>query len=371
MVENLLINYHHIGGRGGKFPINIPAALRDGVHLTMYDADEGCVDEARNSSFVSGFKQVDIFPFCISDKNGVEDFIVTKQPHASSLLEPNQEVYSYVRNSSKFGAMRLRDILEPYKVVQLEGRKLSSVLFEIKGSGPDFISLDTQGNEYDIILSSREIFEKTLLINAEVSFVEMYKGQKTFSEIHNLMMDLGFILVDLKLYDPHHSCFTPVDFEGKGFLLDGEAFYMKKPDLERWSFGELLKYVFASVLCEQAHLCIRAFDAIERRFPLELGRLDKGFQYLGLIEDLYDSYRQSYKSYLPMFHESQTYRSYHVSESDGLFVGYKSSEEIDTVALEKNQYSKVLLKYGLSAFAGKIECQKRINLQSVDFIRKQ
>lgn len=371
MAENFLINYHHIGGRGGKFPINIPGVLRDGVHLTMYDADEDCVDEAKNSSFVSGFNKVDIFPFCISDQNSVEDFIITKQPHASSLLESNPEVYPYIRNSSKFGAMRLQEILEPHKIIRLETRKLSSVLSKIEGSDPDFISLDTQGNEYDIILSSKEIYEKALLINAEVSFVEMYKDQKTFPEIHNLMMGLGFILVDLKLYDPHHSCPTPVDFEGKGFLLDGEAFYIKRPDLERWAFGKLVKYFFAAVLCEQAHLCIRAFDALKARFPLELDRLDQRFQYLKLIKDFCDAYQQSYKAYLPMFHESQAYKNYHLGKNESLSSGHKSSGEIDVIALRQNQYAQVLLKYGLSAFAEKIENQRRINIQSIDLISKQ
>lgn len=371
MFEELLINYHHIGGRGGKFPINIPGVLRDGVHLVMYDADEDCVDEAKKSSFVSGFSKVDIFPFCISGLNSVEDFIITKQPHASSLLKSNPEIYPYIRNSSKFGAMRLQEILEPHKIMRLETRKLSSVLSKIEGNGPDFISLDTQGNEYDIILSSKEIFEKALLINAEVSFVEMYKDQKTFPEIHNLMMGLGFILVDLKLYDPHHSCLTPVDFEGKGFLLDGEAFYIKRPDLKRWTFGELVKYFFAAVLCEQAHLCIRVFDTLKARFPLDLAKLDQRYQYLKLIKDLYDSYQQSYKAYLPMFHESQAYKNYHLDKNESLPSSHKSSEEIDTIALRQNQYSQVLLKYGLSAFAEKIENQKRINIQSMDLISQQ
>lgn len=371
MGDSLLLNYHHIGGRGGKFPINIPSALRDGVRLTMYDADKDCIDEARESSFVAGFNKVSIYPFCISDQNSESEFIITKQPHASSLLESNPEFYPYIRNSPKFGAMRLQEILMPHKRIMLKTKKLSTVLSSMEGNEPDFISLDTQGNEYDIMQSSKEILSNALLINAEVSFVEMYKDQKTFPEIHNLMIGLGYMLADLKLYDPHHSCPTPVDFEGKGFLLDGEAFYIKQPDLEGWDLVKLVKYLFAAILCEQAHLCIRVFEVIRARYHLELNMNYSKYMYTRLVKDIYNTYWQSCREYLPMFHESRTYSNYHLDGNKPSSEIGKSGSARASYALSRNQYSEVLNRYGLSTFSEKIERQARINIQNIEDISRQ
>lgn len=371
MKQELLISYHHIGGRGGKFPIGIPDALRDGVELTMYDADETCVDEAKNSHFVQGFNMVKVFPFCISDKDSFDNFIITKQPHASSLLEANSEAYPFIRNSPKFGAMRLQEILAPHKRIRLETRKLSSVLSKMGSRCPDFISLDTQGNEFDIISSSKDIFQGALLINVEISFTELYKGQKNFPEIHNLMTEIGYALVDFKLYDPHHYCFTPIDFDGKGFLLDGEAFYIKKPDLENWDLNKILKYCFAALLCEQTHLCILVFDSIRARFHEELDKFDRCYSYINLIKHLYNVYQESYKVYLPKFHESETYKQYHLDSKKSVSVVREKCLPIDLIALKQNCFSSILRNYGLIAFAERIENQTEINVQTINQIGMQ
>ena len=203
-----------------------------------------------------------------------------------------------------------------------------------------------------------------LLVNTEISFSELYKNQKNFPEIHNLMMDLGFILIDIKPYDPHHCCFTPIDFEGKGFLLDGEAFYIKKPDLDNWGFKTILKYCFAALLCEQTHLCISVFVTIKSRFPGKLDELsEKCPSYINLIKDLYNAYHQSYKAYLPLFHESETYKQYHNKVAS---IKNVQQPELDLLLLKKNCYIKILIHYGLNKFAKKIENQTTINIQTIN-----
>ncbi|KPZ76754.1 methyltransferase FkbM [Leptospira kirschneri serovar Mozdok] len=371
VMDNYVVNYHHIGGRGGKFPINIPECLRDGVHLTMYDADNSCIEEAINSDFVKGFDKVEVLPFCISDIDGTEEFIITKQPHASSLLRANKELYKFVRNSPKFGAMRLKEILEPRKRFKIESMKLSSAIKKMDIPYPEFISLDTQGTEYDIIKFSSNIFQNAIFVNTEISFMEMYKSQKNFPELHNLLISLGFVLVDLKIYDPHHSCLTPIDFEAKGFLLDGEAFYLKKPEISKWSFVRLIKYCFAALISEQTHLCIQIFEQLNKKYSTEFKDLSERFEYIKLIKELCAEYLGSYKAYLPLFHESNIYKSYSQLGSVKDLSNKRKSLKINGRAMNKNRYSKILTKYGLNTFAENITNHKKLNIRSLEKIYKQ
>ena len=62
-------------------------------------------------------------------------------------------------------------------------------------SGPfaEFIKIDTQGTEYEILQGAKKVLQKdTVALVIEVSFFEVYKGQKLFSDIEQLLRKNGF-----------------------------------------------------------------------------------------------------------------------------------------------------------------------------------
>ena len=57
----------------------------------------------------------------------------------------------------------------------------------------DFIKVDTQGTEFEILQGSEKVLQQSALcVVAEVSFFEIYKGQKTFDQVVRLLADYGF-----------------------------------------------------------------------------------------------------------------------------------------------------------------------------------
>jgi len=73
---------------------------------------------------------------------------------------------------------------------------LDSILFGKRQAEPfwgEFIKIDTQGSEYDILTGAkRTLQERTVAVMCEVAFCEIYKGQKLFSDIEQLMRARGF-----------------------------------------------------------------------------------------------------------------------------------------------------------------------------------
>lgn len=60
-----MINYHHIGGRNGTYPLPLKEGLllKD-FHLILYDADENCFDQI-SKDLHNSWGEVSVYPYCI------------------------------------------------------------------------------------------------------------------------------------------------------------------------------------------------------------------------------------------------------------------------------------------------------------------
>ncbi|MBF3317369.1 hypothetical protein ISU75_17655 [Leptospira borgpetersenii serovar Hardjo-bovis] len=90
-----------------------------------------------------------------------------------------------------------------------------------------------------------------------------------------------------------------------------------------------------------------------------------------MIKELCAEYLGSYKAYLPLFHESNIYKSYSQLGSIKDLKPKRKSLKINGIAMNKNQYSKILIKYGLSIFAENIANHKKLNIRNLEKIYKQ
>ena len=61
----------------------------------------------------------------------------------------------------------------------------------------DFIKIDTQGSELDILEGSLDFLSRTVGIEVEMEFVEVYKGQPLFDEVNSFLTRNGFNLFDI------------------------------------------------------------------------------------------------------------------------------------------------------------------------------
>lgn len=150
---------------------------------------------------------------------GVYPLYITKYQTNTSLYKPNlSKVNQLSYNDDDFNVD---------KVVELTCDTLDSVLLKNKLS-LDYIKLDTQGSELDILKGGSDILINDLFaVEVEVEFCELYLGQPMFADVDIFMRGMGFDLMDIGNM-LHVKGKNTVGIGGqKSFLISGDALYFK------------------------------------------------------------------------------------------------------------------------------------------------
>ena len=275
---NTRISIHHIGGRDGHGPFPMLSRFEPDFVLTYYDADADCVEQIkeRNQYLKS---EVHVLPYCLGRGSGQATLFINYDPYTSSLLPPNPDYRDY-RALTNYGAFgREFDYVLGEAMRPMEKRAISTVgLDELLSSGrfgsapPDFLSIDTQGAEYDILTGARQVLQQsTLAVYLEVEFHPMYAGQKLFGDISSLLAGQGFLFVGFSgEVSPFTPCHSPITLRGGGIQLHEEALFIRGVDSvsgdpdERHRCLQLHKLAFLSVIFNQVEMaaeCLRLAEA--------------------------------------------------------------------------------------------------------------
>jgi FkbM family methyltransferase len=123
----------------------------------------------------------------LADTAGERTLYVSVNGHASSLLRPNPVIVDRWKTD---GFMRV-----------VGEKKLSCITFDEFARQSslkqiDYLKLDTQGTELEILRSGSDILERTSIVRTEVEFVQLYEGQPLFDDIVGFLGNRGFRFVD-------------------------------------------------------------------------------------------------------------------------------------------------------------------------------
>jgi FkbM family methyltransferase len=161
------------------------------------------------------FKRHRFYPQVIGRDRETRTLYVTRNPACSSLYEPN------VRDMHRF--LECGPFFEVLERKTVETVDLDAWCRETDVSGIDFLELDTQGSELDILQGCKKLLSTSILgLRVEVEFYPLYKDQPLFSDIDNHFRPLDYHLFDLSRYRLRRS-----HLKTRGQLLWGHAFYLK------------------------------------------------------------------------------------------------------------------------------------------------
>jgi FkbM family methyltransferase len=193
------------------------------VQWVIYDAN----DEALSSVAKCQDKNVLLVNNCIGASNSKGKFHVTVEPTASSMLKPALSSFKYTFDQIVWG--------EHARVVEsndIEIRTIDSLVEESQLPYADFLSIDAQGAELDIINGASRMLKSTVVgIICEVEFTAVYEGQPLFCDTQDRLRRDNFRFCQISSEQYWNTGLYVKELQGAGFFTVGEALFLKDTDI--------------------------------------------------------------------------------------------------------------------------------------------
>jgi len=207
------------------------------------------------------------FPYFVGDGKPAT-FYETNWNLTGSLFEPNAPLLEKFQN-----------LLECTTLVRTHPVETKTIDAIPEITTVDLIKIDAQGSELMIFENASRILPKTLVIQTEVEFVELYKNQPLFADIDRLLRSYGFQFH--KFLGFGSRTFKPLmlenPYQGHQFLWSDAIYVRDWMKLEELSLLQLKKYAIL------AHEVVRSPDLAH----LILSTIDAkaGTNYVAMYED--------------------------------------------------------------------------------------
>lgn len=203
----------------------------------------------------------------VAGTSGPRDLYVTNRPTGSSLIPPDPKVMGRFTTASGYHGVARVERVDCLSIPELRATHAIAPF--------DLIKLDTQGTEHEILCGLDAADWSVLqLAEIEVEFQPMYRDQPLFADLHVLMADHGFELLDLRT----HREYRVGPSGQRGYLHDdlgasagsprlgaqlvaGDAVYVREPDaVLNAGVEHLARHVVAAMLYTQHDLALWLID---------------------------------------------------------------------------------------------------------------
>jgi FkbM family methyltransferase len=189
------------------------------LNIYGFDADADACDEANNDIASRNVNWNEFhLPVAIGKSTEQRTLYVTKDPMCSSLLRPNE---AFLANFSHLPEQMNLDFSLEIETTTLDEFCKSENIDEI-----DFLQIDVQGAELDVIRGAETKISNVLGLQTEVSFSHLYVEQPLFADIDSYLRKHNFSFFDLHVgYRLRRTSIRETHRQGQ--LLWGDAFYLK------------------------------------------------------------------------------------------------------------------------------------------------
>jgi len=214
----------------------------DKVQVVMFEPDERSYQEIKDNE---SYENVEIYNYALDEVSRKRKLYLTRKPELTSFYEPNTFFVNKFPNASRW------DIL---KDISLETKSLNSIYDQI--GEYDFIKIDTQGSELDILKGAvNGGLESCLGIESEVEFLEIYKNQPLFGDVCMFLSKQGFIFMDF-VVEYRYGRF---ELDRTGQLSFADALFLRSPE---WIIE---KYTIKQITIEKVYKYLQVCDVYKKK----------------------------------------------------------------------------------------------------------
>ena len=188
-----------------------------------------------NKKYYNHYK---VYNFALSNKNKVLKLYLTKGIYQSSVLEPNFNLINKFPNPERYSIVG-KELLNAKK---LDYFKIDNI---------DFVKIDTQGYNYEILNGATKTLKNVIGIETEVEFAQVYKKQKLFGDISSYLRKKNFDFIDFTTLKRWNRS----NVQNYGQCIFGNALFLKTPDeILKMNESKIIKYIAICILYNQYEL---------------------------------------------------------------------------------------------------------------------
>ena len=263
-----LFHVHAIGSRGFGASFEAARAFADAVVFHNYEPDAEA-NAQTDAFFAENGLLGRTHPVAVLDRDGTAGLCINYDPYTSSVLPPNPSYRDfYFPYPPPAGDYVFGTVAAPVRRLTVPCVRLDNLSADT-GFPVDWIAMDTQGTEFEILTGAERCCATTLVgFSSEVEFHPLYEGQKLFGDIAALATRHGFRLARLTPHPAGSFRRAPLGWRGEGFLVAADALFLRSVDAVRSGHPDpglgLRKLAFASLCHGNVEHALDALEAAAR-----------------------------------------------------------------------------------------------------------
>jgi FkbM family methyltransferase len=234
--EMLMIDCGAWGGSFGEWE-----SIADHLIIYGFDPDVGECARLNGDSKAKGQNRR-YYPLVLGGKNEHgRDFYVTNQELSNSLLRPNESLIRRYRGSFNGTTVGTTETVGIKKIIKVDTVTLDTWAQTYGISDMDFIKLDVQGAELEILSGGKKLLDQSIGTLVEVWFDPIYHELPLFRDIDHFLRGQGFTFFSFHVYNSTQfvgRTTSPVSFDRAkthweqklaGQLITADALYLRDP----------------------------------------------------------------------------------------------------------------------------------------------
>ncbi|NQW15899.1 MAG: FkbM family methyltransferase [Chloroflexi bacterium] len=232
------------------------------IRMVGFEPD---VEECDRLNATDSHSLLQFYPVALHRDRSVRKFNILANPPSSSFYEPDEDFWSRFPDARN---------LQIVRTTELETVDLDSYAEEVGIQGQDYIKMDVEGAEFDVLSGARKSLETVLGLSLEVEFRPISHGQVPFAGVDEFLRDAGFYLFDMWPHKNARKVMSPAVYwnnpgqTGTGQLFWAHVLYLRdpieqikrEPTTDLWPKTRLLKM---ASLMEIANLNDCAAEVVE------------------------------------------------------------------------------------------------------------
>jgi FkbM family methyltransferase len=195
--------------------IKLPA---DKVRVHGFEPDAAECQRLNAAAATAGVN-FQFHPIALARKTGPADFYRFAEPAANSFYAANDRLirrWCYTRSLTLSSQFKVLERATLQAVSLADWARVNSVV------DVDFIKLNVQGSELDILSGAGHVLESSLGLLVEQTFNGTYKGAPLFGEVYDFLNNAGFCMFDVAGINRVARTRSPIHLtEDKIFVVDG------------------------------------------------------------------------------------------------------------------------------------------------------